>query len=245
MDKQYESLYHDAETHNWWFAARRDMIKRWLAKYNIPKDAAIIDIGCAGGVLLAELMAAGYNNLTALDYSPEAIALCKERGITQAYVMDGHYPDFPDGSFDLVIASDSLEHLKDDAVALKSWQRILKKGGKAFIYVPAFMFLWSHHDEVNYHFRRYTRAGLMEKTTTAGFHVLKSGYWNFSLFFPTALMRLLSGKKKKPVQEGDGDIVTLLKPVNALLTGWIKIENAIGRMLPFPTGVSTFAIVEK
>lgn len=246
MNKQYESVYHDAELHNWWFAARRSFVKGLLKKYNISKDAAIIDIGCAGGVLLYELAQEGFTDLTALDYSAEAIALCKERGIEQAYVMDGHRPEFPDHSFDVVIASDSLEHLEDDVLALQSWYRILKPGGKLFVFVPAYQSLWSAHDVINLHYRRYTKAGLLEKATGAGFRKLQSGYWNNALLIPTALMRLVKGKPKEgaAIDEG-GDIVALPKPLNAMLTAWLHIEGAIAKHISMPAGVSAFAVLTK
>ena len=246
MNKQYESVYHDVELKNWWFAARRSFIKSLLAKYKVAKDASIIDIGCAGGVLLYELAQDGFTDLTALDYSAEAIELCKQRGIAQAYVMDGHNPEFPDNSFDVVIASDSLEHLKDDELALRNWYRILKPGGRAFIFVPAYQSLWSEHDVVNYHFRRYTKKNLTAKALAAGFRRLQGGYWNNALLIPTALMRLIKGAPKEgaKLDEG-GDIVALPAPLNAAVTAWLRMEGFFSKMIPMPAGVSTFIVVTK
>lgn len=246
MNKHYESVYHDVELTNWWFASRRSFISDLLQKHGIAQSAAIIDIGCAGGVLLYELLQEGYTNLSALDYSPEAIALCRERGITQAYVMDGHAPEFAEGTFDVIIASDSLEHLKDDELALKNWYRILKPGGKAFILVPAYQALWSSHDIINHHFRRYTNGGLQAKVKAAGFRVVQSGYWNIALLLPTLIFRLFSRKPgTRPVPAGQGDIVALPAFINRLVTGWIRMENRLSRNVPMPAGVSTFVVVER
>jgi predicted SAM-dependent methyltransferase len=65
-----------------------------------------------------------------------------------------------DEKFDVIIASDCLEHLKEDEKALKNWYELLNKNGVAFIFVPAFMSLWSYHDEYNMHYRRYTNSEL-------------------------------------------------------------------------------------
>ncbi|PZF74716.1 class I SAM-dependent methyltransferase [Taibaiella soli] len=246
MDKNYESIYHDEEERNWWFKGRRDAVKDMIRRYNIPKDARIIDIGCAGGALLVELKELGYENLYALDYSAEAIELCKKRGIEHAYQMDGHDPQFPEGTFDLIIASDSLEHLEDDNKALKNWYKILKAGGKVFIYVPAYEFLWSEHDEVNFHYRRYTRTNLSAKVKANGFKIIKAGYWNNLILLPTMTVRLLSKlKPKRKKEEMKSDLLQLSDPVNNMLTSWLKLENSMNKVLHLPFGVSTYVIVSK
>ncbi len=250
MDKAYELKYHEQEEQNWWFVARRDIILRQLKDLKAPPGAKILDIGSSGGALSLQLAEAGYTQVYSLDYSEEAIQLCKKRGLVNAFVMDGHAPDFPEESFDIIISSDCLEHLEHDQLALSNWLRILKTGGTAIIYVPAFMFLWSQHDVVNLHYRRYTRKELVKKLTHAGFTILKSGFWNFSVFFPTAIVRLFlkikSKKKPAPINEGDQDqLLALPHWLNSLLIRWLKIENQFLSYVSFPIGVSTFAIVKK
>ncbi|OSZ78287.1 hypothetical protein CAP35_08500 [Chitinophagaceae bacterium IBVUCB1] len=247
MDKEYESLYHTEEETNWWFVSRRDMLLKYMDKYGIAKDAKILDIGCGGGTFTALLHDKGYTNLYALDYSPEAIEQVKKKGIPNAFVMDGHHPEFEENTFDLIIASDSLEHLEHDETALKNWHHVLKRGGKAFILVPAYNFLWSEHDDVNYHFRRYTKNGLANKVTQAGFSVLYKGYNYVLLFIPTAIVRiaqkLLKPKRKK--EDADGQILLLPRWVNKLLTVFQIAENSLSKHISFPFGVSAVVIVSK
>ena len=249
MDKNYEELYHNEEATNWWFVARRDMLLKLFKQYGVSKDAKILDIGCAGAVFLLELKKLGYTNLHALDYSEEAIALAKKNGLENAHVMDGHHPDFDEGTFDVIVASDSLEHLEKDEVALSNWYKVLKKGGKCFVLVPAYNFLWSEHDEVNYHFRRYTASGLTTKAQAAGFSVIRNGYNYMLLFLPTAAFRLLQnlikGKKGKVVVEDKGQILILPMWIHKALAGLQKIENSISRYVRFPFGVTAFVVVTK
>lgn len=247
MDKDYELKYHQQEHGNWWFVSRRRLIVAFLEKYHIAKDARIIDIGCSGGELLADLMQLGYDNLYALDYSEEAIRICREKGISNAYVMDGHNPEFPEGYFDLIIASDSLEHLKDDQLALANWSRILKPGGLLFVFVPAFMFLWSHHDDINYHYRRYTRKELKTKLRQSGLDIVQSGYWNTAVFLPTLAVRMLekiTGRNKKAAEKSDA-IVVMPEALNRLMINVISIENFFCKNSLLPVGVSTFTIARK
>lgn len=249
MDKQYEELYHNEELTNWWFVARRDMLLKLFEQYEIPKDAKILDIGCAGAVFLLELKKLGYTNLHALDYSREAVVQAKKNGLENAHQMDGHYPDFEEGSFDVIVASDSLEHLEKDEVALGNWYKILKKEGKAFILVPAYNFLWSEHDDINYHFRRYTAKGLTHKAKDAGFSIIRNGYNYMLLFIPTATFRLLQnllkGKKKKETQTDKGQILILPSWVHKVLAGFQKVENSISRIVRLPFGVTAFVVATK
>ena len=244
MDKAYEEKYHQIEEWNWWFIARRKSILSLLK--NTGKKEKILDIGCAGGPLLNDLKNQGFENASGADFSAEAVAKCKQRGL-QAYQMDAHNLQFDTNSFDLLIASDSLEHLEFDEKALKNWHNILKPGGKILVFVPAYMFLWSEHDTVNHHFRRYTKTELKQKLQQAGFKVERSGYWNFMMFFPTAVFRILQQLKNKisPSKKPKDQLESFNPLINKMLINWLGIENCIFKTMPFPCGVSVFAEATK
>lgn len=243
MDKEYELKYHLNEEKNWWFVARRNAILAMVKDYN--RDIKILDIGCAGGPLLKELMEAGFKNVYGIDFSEAAIDLCKKRNLENVFVMDAHQPEFEGETFDLVIASDCLEHLKDDETALSQWNRILKKEGQAIIFVPAFQFLWSTHDEVNQHFRRYTKENLNKKIEHAGFNIIGSSYWNFFLFFPVTIIRTLQSAFKPKKNSASGQIAELNPVLNWFLIFFFKFENFIFKKIGFPFGVSVFSIAKK
>lgn len=244
MDKSYEEKYHDIEEWNWWFVARRQAILSLIK--DTPREARILDIGCAGGPLLHELKQNGFANAAGADFSAEAVAKCKARGL-EAYEMDAQNLQFNDNTFDLLIASDSLEHLEKDEQALASWYRILKPGGRILVFVPAYMFLWSEQDTVNYHFRRYTKNELVGKMRKAGFDVKRKGYWNFAVFFPTAVFRLLQRLKNKiaPSRQAKDQLSGFGALSNKILSGWMSFENKIFAASPFPCGVSAFAEARK
>ena len=243
MDKGYEQKYHSIEEYNWWFVSRRQTILSMLK--DAPKDARILDIGCSGGVLLLALQEAGFTNISGLDFSKDAVEQCRSKGLKNVYEMDAHYPNFPEESFDIIIASDCLEHLENDEVALKNWYRLLKKGGKGYIFVPAFMSLWTSHDEINHHYRRYTRPELSKKASTAGFKITKSSYWNFSLFFPTWVIRSLKRKNRNTNEHPKDDIENVNPMVNKILKGLIRFEDVFFNSVGFPVGVSTMVSVAK
>ena len=159
MDQAYETKYHVQEDKHWWFESRRDMVIKLLRQSD--RNSKILEIGCSGGPLIRALNKLGYNDVHGIDISEPAIDLCKLREISNTSVMDGSRPDFGDGQFDVVIASDVLEHIEDEEKALCEWNRILKPSGKLIVFVPAFKMLWSKHDEANHHYRRYSKSELI------------------------------------------------------------------------------------
>jgi SAM-dependent methyltransferase len=247
MDPDFERKYHAFEDTYWWFRARRECVARLMQqRLKIGLDAEILEVGCSGGPLLELLKHRGYRRLVGVDLSPVAIERCKARGLSDVHVMDAIEPALEPGRFDLVIASDVLEHLSDPARALTNWHRLLKPGGKLIVFVPAFMFLWSEHDVVNRHFRRYTGGGLKHDLRTAGFHLRMFSYWNTGLFPAVAAVRV--AKKLLP-KSGDGASDQLVKvnpAINSVLLNWMRVENrllAAGIFLP--AGVSVMVVGDK
>jgi len=250
MDLTYEAKYHQLEERHWWFAGRRDVVYDLIQRLQLSPTAAILEIGCSGGPLMQRLRAAGYTDLTGIDVSAPAIELAQARGVPNVSVMDGAALEFADTRFDLVIASDVLEHIENEAKALSEWTRVLKPGGQLLVFVPAHSYLWSEHDVVNHHFRRYSRAGLVAALIRAGLRPSRSSFWNAAMYFPTAALRLgrrlVSGpvsSEKKP--GATGDLHHFAGPANAALLGWVKAENRLLRHVDLPLGVSVFALAQK
>lgn len=242
MEIEYEKKYHEVETDNWWFVSRRQYLLDILK--NVSKDSKILDIGCSSGIFLKDLERLGFKleNLFGIDISEKAIANCKTNGIQNAFVMDAQEISLSE-QFDIIVASDCLEHLRDDTAAIKNWTSLLKKGGKLCVFVPAFQSLWSKHDEVNMHFRRYTNKELKDKLIAENLTILKSSYWNFFLFLPLYFFRkidaIFSRNKKKEGQIIDGAIT------NVILLKLLLFENRLLKYINFPFGVSTFCLTEK
>ena len=250
MDLTYEARYHQLEEQHWWFASRRDAVYDLVSGLHLPLDAAILEIGCSGGPLLQRLRAAGYTDLTGIDVSEPAIELARVRGVPNVSVMDGANLAFADARFDLIIASDVLEHIEEEEKALREWTRVLKPGGRLLVFVPAHAYLWSEHDVVNHHFRRYSRHSLVQALVRTGLQVQRSSFWNAALYFPTAALRLgrrlLFGPvptEKKP--GATGDLHDFGGPANNLIFQWVKAENWLLRRFDLPVGVSVFALAQK
>jgi len=250
MDLTYEAKYHQLEEQHWWFASRRDAVYDLIRQLKLPTTAAILEIGCSGGPLMQRLRQQGYADVTGIDVSEPAIELARARGVPHVSVMDGANLEFTDARFDLVIASDVLEHIEDEGRALREWTRVLRAGGQLLVFVPAHTYLWSEHDVVNHHFRRYSRAGLLAAMRGAGLRPQRSSFWNTALYFPTAALRLgrrlLAGGKAPTGAAGStGDLHQFAGPLNSLLLNWVRLENTVLRHVNLPVGVSVFALAQK
>jgi len=243
MEENFEKKYHDVETDHWWFKSRRKYLIDLLKK--IPKDSKILDVGCSSGVFLSDLEKLGFdsNNLYGIDISEKAILNSKKNGLVNTFVMDAQNIILTE-KFDIIVASDCLEHLKDDIQAIKNWKNLLKKDGKMYVFVPAFKSLWSYHDEVNMHFRRYTKQELKTKIENEDLEIIKSSYWNFFLFVPVYIFRKISSLfKQKKSSESDITIGNLF--INKTLLQLLLFENKLLKSVNFPFGVSAFCIAKR
>ena len=255
MEYAYEAEYHKIEEKNWWFISRRDMILQLIKKICSNKNVNILEIGCSGGPLIKFLHQKKFLNISGIDISQNAIKLCKKRGLKNVKVMDGAKTTFNDDKFDLIIASDTLEHIKNDNSALLEWYRILKPNGKLIIFVPAFNFLWSSHDEINHHFRRYSQSELRKKIKQTKFRIISTSYWNFCIFLPVMelrlIQRLIDNKKSryhvgKTTPFGIKTLIYKLNPfINRFLIYLLAVENYFLKFSNFPFGVSIYLVCEK
>lgn len=245
MNKAFETHYHEVEATHWWFVGRRALVRRLVAQIAPRRTAAILEIGCSGGPLLHQLREDGYTALTGIDISPEAIALCRERQLGKVEVMDAQQPDFPPASFDVITASDVLEHLADAPRAVAAWFGLLRPGGTVLVWTPAFRSLWSRHDEVNHHFHRYRAGELARLLQGAGFEIVRRGYWNFFLFPPVALLRL-ARRALPAAKDPAGDLRPLPVLINRALGQLLALENRLVLAgWNFPWGISAMVIARK
>jgi SAM-dependent methyltransferase len=242
--EMYEHIY-GVERGHWWYVARRAIVFEWLLGLLVDHAAPrVLDVGCGTGFNLECLREAGYDRAVGLDLSSEALAFCQSRALPCLIQGDGVCPPLRDGSFDVILALDMVEHLPDDARALAAFARLLKPGGSLVLFVPAFRFLWGLQDEVSHHYRRYTAGELRGKVATAGLSIRKLTYVNaflFPLILGGRLVLRLLGNEIRGVSEND------LHPgwSNGLLQAIFAAERPLLRHVNLPFGVSLFCIATK
>src|SRR5215510_9972963 len=240
MDKVLYRQYFEIEDRHWWFVARKAIVLGLLDRYlPMSSQRVVFDAGCGTGGLLEDLQR--YGKVVAADFSEEAVKFCKLRGYTICQCSVLKTP-FPADSFDCIVGLDVIEHLDEDLVALQELYRICKTGRYLCLTVPAFQFLWSSHDELNHHKRRYSKPQLEVQLRSAGFQVLRCTYFNSFLFPFILLGRLFSrGGGEEPGPEWR----IPSRALNAGLSRVFAAELPLLRRVDLPFGASILAIATK
>ncbi len=238
----YSDFVEFEKTH-WWFIARRQIVMNLLKELPAPMPTRrILDLGCGVGGTLGALANLGW--VVGLDSSQAALRysrLCSGGPLIQGTLEDGL--PFKPKTFHVITMLDLLEHIENDIHALTLAAETLVPGGYLVCTVPAFSFLWSGHDAVNLHKRRYQRADLADKIIRAGLTIRKISYYNFWLFAPIWLRRSLNRWMYGDRQQSDFNRVPVL--TNLVLAKLFESEYAWLRSHTFPFGVSLLAIASK
>lgn len=152
-----------------------------------------MDFGCGTG--LNSLALKQWGNVTSVDTSPHTKQFCKKRGINVVIkdILATKTTQW-ENKFDLIIALDVLEHIKQDEEIMKKLHSYLKPKGRLVLTVPAHPYLWSSHDVALHHQRRYTRKELKHKLHQATFDIQLLSYYHFFIY-PLALLRSLLNPK--------------------------------------------------
>ncbi len=242
MNIQMYRIFFEIQKKHWWFTSKKAIILETIARYtNLNPSSTILDIGCGSGLMLNALE--GLGNTSGMDMSDDAIQFSQE--IFRGGIRKGYLPDnvpFPENQFDLITALDVIEHIDDDVQSLKTIKELLTATGTAIITVPAYMFLWSHFDEINEHKRRYTLTELKNKLEQAGFRIEKISYYNTFLFPIAYVVRKLNNFLGR---NGVSDIEMPSDIMNNLLRRVFSSEKSLLRYCNFPFGVSVLAVVKK
>lgn len=256
MDKEFYKEYYYLERENWWFKARLEILemllkKEILSQHQDKNAIKILNAGVATGA--TSLMLEKYAETTSLEYDKDCCAMLKELvGIDAVNASLTELP-FEDNSFDLVCAFDVIEHIEDHETAMAEINRVLKPNGQVFLTVPAFNFLWSSHDEINHHMRRYTASSLTQVVEGNQFNTQFKSYFNFFLFLPIAAVRLFSsflekmkGSFSKKELQSDFKKIKTGNFINKILYFIFKMEKPLLSMkVRFPFGVSLMIIGKK
>lgn len=149
----------------------------------------------------------------------------QQRGNPDIRVVQAGLPGplpFPSGRFHLVTCLDVLEHVDDDAAAMRELARVVAPGGFLLVTVPAHPHLWSAHDVRAGHRRRYTRDALAALAEAAGLETVLLSPFNVWLYPAAAVARRLglAGTAFPP------------RPLNAVLAAILASEGRLAKRWP-------------
>ena len=230
------------EAEHWWFRGRRMLFATELQGLKIEKSADVLDIGTGTGSNLRMLREEGFGNVTGIDFNPLAVQYCLAKGFTSVLSGDATNLPFAEGRFDVVLATDTIEHMDGDRRALEEIHRVLVPDGYAMIVVPAFASLWGLQDIVAQHKRRYRRADLTEKIEASGLKIQRIYYFNYLLFAPIWLARqVIKLLRIKRASEAEFNSAAL----NKLLFRIFTVDVRTAPIIHPSFGVSILAIAQK
>ena len=231
MDLREDDLV-DPDRH-WYYQAKARAIEGELRRH-AAEPGALLDLGAGSGFFARYLLDAGVvASAVCVDpgYLEEDLARSEER---LRFVRS-----LPGDVFDAVLMIDVLEHVEDDGQLFRDGVERLRPGGMFVVTVPAFMSLWSSHDEYLLHFRRYRRAGLRKAIAHAEVRVHSLRYL-FGALFPIAFV--LRRLRRRPSEAGS-DLNEVPRWLNASLLRWFTFEH---RYLPQRLfGLSVLAVGTK
>lgn len=244
MHQSYSQYYADLWRRHWWWRVRHEVVLRELSRVTGSSTTAaprprILDIGCAGGVAFDDF--SRFGEVYGIEPDPQLVESTPQWRHRVEQVMFG--PDYrAEQPFDVILMLDVLEHIENDRGTLQSLRSLLKPGGYAILTVPALGWLWSVHDDINLHFRRYHRRPLRQLLTQAGFEVHRLKYlfgWSLPLVY---LRTWLSNKQPEKYR-----VEVPSAPVNAVFAGLTRGENALSNVLGLspPWGSSLLAVVRR
>lgn len=228
----------ELDSRHWWYRARREILAGLIARHvPLPADARLLEIGCGTGHNLA--MLARFGSVDGIEIDPAARELASAR--FGKPVMDAPLPALAgvaDAHYDLVAVLDVIEHVADDRASLVRIAETLRPGGRILITVPAHPWMWSAHDVVNHHQRRYTARALKTVIAEAGLKLELFSPFN-ALLFPLAAAARVAGRL---TGRSSSDDALPPAPVNALFEGIFGLERYLVGRVPMPPGVSFVAI---
>jgi SAM-dependent methyltransferase len=223
---------------HWWYRARREVIAALIRRRIFPEPGGrILEVGCGTGHNLS--MLGEFGSVDALEIDETARSLAETR-LGKA-ILSAPLPELsgiPQRHYDLVAAFDVVEHIADDKGAIASMAKLLKPGGKLVLTVPAHQWMWSAHDVVNHHQRRYSKTGLKRLIDGSPLKLEAIGYFN-SLLFPVAIADRFASRLRG---KEDANLSLPPEPLNQALERVFAAERALIGRVPLPPGLSLFAV---
>jgi SAM-dependent methyltransferase len=239
-----------AEDRHFWFRGRNRVIAAAVrrAVRDFEPGYRALEVGCGTGYVLRMLeQECRGGTVTGSELSDVGVEFARKRVRCPVVRADVYKLPFAD-PFHLVGMFDVLEHLEDDAGALRGLRAGTAAGGRLVLTVPAYMALWSHTDEVGGHYRRYTPRSLRRVLAEAG--------WDVELVTPFLLPLapvMWAGRKAAAVlnrlrparQTGREMAVNELRPIpvfNGVMRALLALEAPLVGRVPLPFGSSLLAV---
>ncbi len=233
-----------------WETSRKNVLHTFLKQANIKFPIErIVDIGSGDAYVIHTLVEKNLaKEYYAIDtaYTPEVIAQLKENNQNSKVIyvqnLKEYLDKFPSDKPTLYLCMDVLEHLEDEKVILDDLH--VKENNYYFFAVPAFQSVFSSHDDLLGHYRRYTLEQLSNLLSKNQFKIIDKGYYFTTLLLFRKLDKLLKKDKKASIDNWEAgkfktSIINTMLKVDFLCSLMIK---KIGIIVP---GLSCYCLCKK
>jgi SAM-dependent methyltransferase len=169
-------VFDSATTENAFGATAAPRYRRWEYDLVAPfLGRSMLEIGSGMGYFSEKLAEGNFDRLILSDPDQHCLRSLEEKyaGRSDIEVREIVVPGPIDigAPVESIVAMNVLEHIEDDAQALRDLAAVVVRGGRIIVWVPAYMQLYGEFDRKVGHFRRYTPATIRLAVERAGLHV--------------------------------------------------------------------------
>jgi SAM-dependent methyltransferase len=236
MDVREIGLLKGDQEQHWYYVSKGRVLQRCVAD-RAPER--ILDVG-AGSGFFSKMLLRTTSAQSAVCVDPAYAADWSETVNGKPIAFRQHSPT---GDADLVLLMDVLEHVHDDLGLVRSYADTARTGTRFIVSVPAFSWLWSRHDEVLQHHRRYTLSRTLRVLADAGLSPV-AGFYFLAVLLPAVSVRRLWQRFGPAPEAPASDLRTHHPLTNRVLAGICLAESAVARHNR-AFGLTAFGIAEK
>ena len=237
------------EAQSFWCRTRNRVLRQVFMRFtDRSRPLDVLEIGCGIGGVLRELRLIPNLRLTGSEVSLEGLSFARASIPDVDFIqLDATSLPFPE-AFDVIGAFDVLEHIDADEAVMQQVYQALRPRGVFVITVPQYQWMWSTHDELFRHKRRYDRRVLAARLEAAGFTLIYVTSFITALF-PLMMAARLFDRHPAAAENTGSDIaahVGLPPLVNWIFDKVMRVEEfalRLGVVLPF--GGSLLAVAVK
>ncbi len=242
------ALCFSVEESSFWFEHRNRCILEAVRRF--PPAGAFFDVGGGNGCVAFALQQSGLQ-VVLVEPGLSGVRNAVKRGIRQVVRSTLEDAGVLPGTLPAVGLFDVIEHIEDAGEFLKSANRLMTSGGRIYVTVPAYQWLWSGEDKLAGHWRRYNLQAIVELLRNCGFALDFATYIFWFLPLPILFLRAL------PYRLGFGSRAMTEQAVRSdhelrgrtgrrmlqVLTNWEL--SRIARQRPMGAGGSCLAVARK